>query len=168
MTKTTSAKKEIEIDDSEIKKQIIVSAIAVLSLCIIVTLLFTSLFNYSNRIETITLMALWITMPILWAVGALATWLKLHKNSYILTNDSLIVKKSGLGGVSETYYRYDSILAIEARQGLMSKDSGKIVINIPKMATPLVLDYVKNPADQAEELKKLVVKGSSNSKSLIN
>lgn len=168
MAKATPTKKQIDIDSAEIRKQIIISAIVVLVLCIIVTILFTSLFNYSNRIETITLMVLWITMPLLWAAGSLAAWLKINKNSYILTDDSLVVKKSGLGGVSETYYRFDSFLAIEARQGLLSKDSGKIVINIPKMATPLVLDYIKNPADQAEELKRLVVKDSPNSKSLIN
>lgn len=168
MKESNSKANYLEIDRSQVIKSIIAGGIVVLLICLLVTILLGSLFNYSNRIETLTLTILWIGMPALWAIGSLGAWINSGKNSYILTKDSLIIRKKALTGTSETYYRYDSFLTIEVRQKAFSNKSGKIVINIPKMPEPLVLEYIKNPRDQAEKLKKHITKRSADTKSLIN
>lgn len=158
----------LEIDQSAIKKQIVISGVFLLLICIVTTVLFRSLFNYTNRIEQITLLVLWVSMTLIWGLGSILIWYKWQKNKYILTDDSLIVIKSDLTGSTESYYRYDSFLSIEVKQGILNKKTGTIIINIPKMDQPLILENINNPNKEAERLKRRISKTSKDTKSLIN
>lgn len=160
--------KYLQIDTQAIKTKIIVSGMFVVGFCFVISVLFASLFNYSNFVETITIGVLWISFLIMWATASILAWTKASKNKYILTDDSLIVKKYSLTGSSEQLYRYDSFLTIEVKKNMLTGNTGKIIITIPKIAEPLVLENIKNPNHQAESMKKHISSTTKDTKSLIN
>lgn len=158
----------IERDETALRIRIAQSGLAILALCIVTTVLFQTALGFQTRAERLVLTALWLTLPVTWAIGSAAAWITRNKLQYYLLPKAVMISKAGFVGRHEQMYRYDSILSVGVRKGWYGKQYGygDIVLTIPKLAHGLVLRDVKNPQAWAQVIKERA--GRTGSDSLIH
>ena len=160
----------VKVAKDGLRLQIIGTGVFILIVCIVVSLLFSFILGANTRIERFILLLMWILLPLCWVGGSLLLWNKWEKSGYFYTKDSLIVRKATLFGRVDEMYRFDSMLSVQVRQGPLDKKGsyGTIVINVPKLGKDIILQYVKDPQDQALKLKNHIGKFDSGSNTLIS
>lgn len=160
----------IPISYDGFKSQVILIGLAVVGICLLVTILFKTVVGFGSHFETVLLVLLWIILPMLWLVWSAVYYTKLHKTRYTLTDDSLVIQKSQLLGTVTKHYRYDSILKVEAFQSFLDKNTnhGQVRLSVPRLNNPVILNYVEDPASQAKHIKRHVGRYAAHSKALIH
>lgn len=133
---------------------IIVSGVFVLILCLLLTWILGSFELGTNLGELIVSLA-WIFIPLIWAVSSYITWRKWNKSGYFLSSEALIVRRAGIFTATDEIYRYDLIMGVRSRTGLIGGHYGygTITLDIPKNPRPLILQYVEQPDQIAVQLK---------------
>lgn len=123
-----------------------------------VTILFNTALGFGTRVETLILWILWICLPLLWGISTWVIKSAQKKTTYTLASDSLVVRKVGLFGIREQYYRYDFIVAVAVRRaGLFTRaDYGTISLHMQRQPASVQLDFVKNPEHYAQQIRRLM------------
>lgn len=136
----------IRLSNSALKIGILSTALAVLCICIFVTILFMTSLNFGSSVETAALLFLWLSLPLMLAVGSLGAVMRKRNTRYTLTENSLIVRYGNIFGSSkEVMYRYDSILSVESDQSKLGNiyGYGDVRIAVPRLNEPVILRGIK-------------------------
>lgn len=137
--------------------KIVLNAVGVVLFGVMVTVLFKTVLGFGTRVESLVLWLLWICLPLLWLVWSWLLVATQRKTTYKLAQDSIVVRKEGLFGATEQYYRYDSILTVEARRDLiLGEDYGSIILKVHRLPLPATLDNIHGPKEYAQRIKQLV------------
>lgn len=129
-----------------------------LLICLLPTLFFWNFNEFGLRLPRILLSLLWVSMIGLWLVWFVLTKRKWDKSYYALSDDSLIIHKSGALGSKQKMYRFDSILSVSVQRGPLGsrRNYGSIHVEIPRAVETVILQYVVNPEEQAEAIKSAI------------
>lgn len=95
---------------------------------------------------------------------------KWENTKYLLGQDSIIVTRpSGMFGVTQDVYLYESILSISFQQDYFGKKYGygDIDISIPKLGKTLVLKSVVEPSKQLPHLKAQIQQKADRPRALV-
>ena len=145
-----------------VRMKIIINAVVVVLFGVLVTILFKTALGFGTRIESLVLWLLWICLPILWGIWSWSLLLAQRKTTYKLAQDSIVARRKGLFGITEQYYRYDTVLAVEARQDLLTGGQyGSIVLKVHRLQLPAKLENIERPDEYARRIKQLVAAGGA-------
>lgn len=147
---------ELRTNDMSLRVGIATTGLAVLGICLLLTVIFRAVLGLGTNIERYVLLALWILLPGMWILGSVMARRRWGKTSYKLTNDALVViQTSTFGGKSRQLYRYDSIIAVDVEQDAWGSRHGygDIYLEIPRLHKRVVLKAVMEPEKQTRELK---------------
>lgn len=143
-----------------VRAKITMNVVGVILFGATVTILFKTALGFGTRIESLILWLLWICLPILWSIWSWSLLTAQRKTTYKLAQDSVVVRKEGFFGATEEYYRYDTILAVEARRDLiLGEDYGSIILKVHRLPLPTTLENIQGPKEYAQRIKQLVATG---------
>lgn len=132
------------------------SGALVLLACGIITFFFHYAVTAAANLQGMLIAILWISMLGIWALAAFVTIKNYTSTKYILTDQTLVVRKKGwFGSGTEKLYRYDMIMSVHSTsRGHGSYGSIEMAIRYQEPA--VVLHGVVNPDEQARRIKELV------------
>lgn len=129
------------------------SGALVLLVCSLVTLFFNYAVTVAPSLQELLLLMMWISMPLIWALGAFVAYKKYSSTRYVLTSEALTIsKKSWLGSGNKQLYRYDMIVAVNS----ISRGHGSygfLEIQIEHQPQVVILEAVSLPDEQARVIK---------------
>lgn len=147
---------ELRTNDMGLRVRIATAGVAVLGICLFMTIVFRDVLGLGTNIERYVLLALWVLLPAMWLIGSAMARSKWGKTTYKLTDDSLVViQGNGFGGKSRQLYRYDSIISVDIEQDAWGTRHGygDIYLQIPRLDKQIVLRGVMEPEKQTKALK---------------
>lgn len=139
------------------------TGIAVLLICVFVTVIFRTVLGLGLNIERYILWALWVLLPGMWLIGSMIARDKWRKTSYKLTDDALVVSRGNMmGGGNRQMYRYDAIIAVDVKQDIWGSryGYGDVYLEIPRLGRHVVLRAIAEPNEQTKALKSNVARQS--------
>jgi len=113
----------------------------------------------------------WIFILGAWAIASLKLWFDWRVKRYEVTPDALLVTaKAGGMGMSQTVYRYESIISIRMTQGFLGKQFGygDVRVTIPKLDSEIVMNDIERPHEQLLEIQHRMNERGSSTQALIN
>lgn len=147
---------ELRTSDIGLRVRVATTGVAVLGICLFMTVVFRGVLGLGTNFERYVLLALWILLPAMWLLGSIMAQNKWRKTTYKLTNDALVITQgSTFGGKSRQLYRYDSIIAVDVEQDAWGSRNGygDIYLDIPRLGRRVVLRGVMEPEKQTKALK---------------
>lgn len=146
----------IPLSTAPLRRQLIVSGIFAGAALLITTFFFQYAVTGAPGLQRMMMTILWIGMPTVWIVGALAMRINYLKTSYILTKGALVIRKAGwFGSGTESLYSYDTILSVNSNSRRYGA-YGSLELKLEQDMT-VVLSGIVSPDEQARELKRRVV-----------
>ncbi|MDQ5941186.1 MAG: hypothetical protein QG632_912 [Candidatus Dependentiae bacterium] len=142
----------ISFSPAALQRRLIISAITVSVACVVMSLFFLGVW-FAPNLQRILITILWITLPLLWVLGAVLESMRQSKTKYILTKDALLKEKKGwFGSTTSQLYRYDTINSVNSKS--RAKGSFGSVELIFEENNSLYLSGIANPDDLAREIKR--------------
>ena len=135
-----------------------------LGILALITAVFTSfiillLFKLVDNTGIALVAFIWVLMTGAWGLGSLKIWGDWLTEHYELTPDSIVIhKKEDNEDVSQSIYRYESVISLRLIQSKYGKkhNYGDVYLTIPKIDKELVLRDVEEPLNQLAVLKKQI------------
>jgi hypothetical protein len=135
-----------------LQRKLIISAIVVSLVCVVMSLFFLNV-TFAPNLQRILIIALWITLPLLWLLGAVLESMRQSKTKYTMTKDALVKEKKGwFGSTTSKLYRYDTIDSVNSKS--RSKGSFGSVELVFDQKSSLFLSGIASPDDVAREIKR--------------
>lgn len=142
-----------------VRRFAILSAVLILTACIVVTLFFSYAVSIAPNAQRVLIGWLWGGMIAVWLLSLLVTAKNHASKKYVLTSQALSIRKKGwLGQASERLLRYDTIMSVNT----VSRAHGAYgTIELVLDQQPSVLlTGVLLPEEHARRIKKIVMEKS--------